>query len=148
MIVWNVMIVIGFIADRLTKYWAVTALQQVPMVAAPWLSFSFALNRGVSWSLFHSESSLQFVLVSLLIAFVVGALTWHMWQRYIKGHTVYGEWLVLGGAISNLWDRYWYGGVVDFIMFHYRDWVWPLFNIADCMIVVGIALMTYELLKE
>jgi signal peptidase II len=42
--------------------------------------------------------------------------------------------LLIGGAISNLLDRFFHGGVVDFIDMHYMNWHWPAFNIADSFI--------------
>ena len=51
--------------------------------------------------------------------------------------------LVIGGAIGNVIDRIIHGHVVDFIQWHWQDWYWPAFNIADAAIVggaIGIAL--------
>lgn len=49
---------------------------------------------------------------------------------------------ILGGAVGNLVDRLQYGYVIDFLDFHYKDvFHLPPFNIADCSIVVGVAMM-------
>jgi len=50
-------------------------------------------------------------------------------------------WLVILGAGSNLLDRFKYGAVIDFIDFK----IWPVFNLADVMIVVGLGLLSYDL---
>ena len=47
--------------------------------------------------------------------------------------------LILGGAIGNLIDRVRYGYVVDFLDFR----IWPVFNIADCAIVIGVIVLVY-----
>jgi signal peptidase II len=54
--------------------------------------------------------------------------------------------LILGGAFSNLIDRLRQGYVVDFIEAHAGQHVWPLFNVADSCIVVGVALLAWYLL--
>ena len=56
--------------------------------------------------------------------------------------------MLLGGAIGNLWDRLLWGHVVDFLQFHYANWYFPSFNVADSAITVGAAcLILDELLR-
>jgi signal peptidase II len=45
---------------------------------------------------------------------------------------------ILGGAIGNLIDRLLYGEVIDFLLFYWRDWAWPAFNVADSCITIGV----------
>jgi signal peptidase II len=52
--------------------------------------------------------------------------------------------LVLGGAVGNVIDRSFYGYVVDFILFHYQEWSYPAFNIADSAITCGVILILYD----
>lgn len=52
--------------------------------------------------------------------------------------------LILGGAIGNLIDRLAYGHVVDFLLFHWRDWYYPAFNIADSAITLGAGLLIWD----
>jgi signal peptidase II len=53
---------------------------------------------------------------------------------------------VLGGAIGNLTDRIVYGEVIDFLDFRlWGGYVWPTFNLADCWIVVGVAILMLEM---
>ena len=49
--------------------------------------------------------------------------------------------LIIGGAIGNLVDRLRFGYVVDFIHWYWRDFSWPVFNLADSAIVAGAALL-------
>lgn len=55
--------------------------------------------------------------------------------------------LILGGAVGNLYDRIVLGHVVDFIVWHYREYEWPAFNIADAAICVGAALLIWDMFK-
>ena len=52
--------------------------------------------------------------------------------------------LILGGAIVNLWDRLTIGQVVDFLLFHWRGWSYPAFNVADSAITVGAGLLIVD----
>ena len=56
--------------------------------------------------------------------------------------------LVLGGAIGNLYDRLTLGYVVDFLYFHYENFYWPAFNVADSAICVGVALLFLDGFKK
>ena len=53
---------------------------------------------------------------------------------------------VIGGALGNLNDRIIYGYVIDFIEFHYNTLYWPIFNIADVAISVGVILLLYGMI--
>ncbi len=52
--------------------------------------------------------------------------------------------LILGGALGNLWDRLALGAVIDFLLFHYKGWFYPAFNVADSAITVGAALLILD----
>jgi signal peptidase II len=52
--------------------------------------------------------------------------------------------LILGGGLGNLIDRVSLGYVVDFISWHYGEWYWPAFNIADAAICVGAVLLLWD----
>jgi len=56
---------------------------------------------------------------------------------------------ILGGALGNLTDRLYYGEVIDFLDFRLiGGYVWPTFNMADCWIVVGVAVLMLQMLFE
>jgi signal peptidase II len=54
--------------------------------------------------------------------------------------------LILGGAAGNLWDRVVSGRVVDFLLFYFKQYQWPVFNLADSAIVIGAGLLVLEIL--
>ncbi len=56
--------------------------------------------------------------------------------------------LILGGALGNLHDRFFYGYVVDFLAFHWQHSYFPAFNIADSAITLGAILLIWETLFE
>jgi signal peptidase II len=56
--------------------------------------------------------------------------------------------LVAGGAIGNLIDRIYFGVVTDFVLWHYHEHEWPVFNVADIVLVVGVGLMFIDIQIE
>ncbi len=133
--------------DIVTKVFAVRFCQS-EVVITSFFSCELAYNRGVSWSMLHSDSSLVFALVTALIVFIVGWLVLYTRNRCQAGYPIGAEIAVLAGSTGNLVNRFVYGGVVDFLMFHYGDWTWPLFNIADIAIVCGALYMIFDSFRE
>ena len=131
--------------DRIAKLWAITYACQSPLsLVGNYVSCMVTYNRGVSWSLLSYESVTGFGLVTILIITIIGMLVVHMIREYQGNQSMLvGESLVLGGALSNLYDRIIYGGVVDFISLQYGNWSFPVFNIADIAIVCGVMIMFY-----
>jgi len=138
---------VAIIIDRLTKSYALAHWHERYEVNSL-LSFELIMNRGISWSMLSSHDATFFTVVSCIVAAITIALAWYAWQRYEHGYTVVGEVLVLAGAISNLLDRYVYGGVIDFIVLSYHTWTWPVFNVADMCIVGGVGIMLLMSLCE
>ncbi len=130
-----------FFIDRLSKCIALSWCAQVPCIISPFLSCALYFNRGISWGVFHSESDYLFAGVSLIITMITLLIFWYAYCRYMQGHSIIGPLCVIVGSFSNLIDRVVYGGVIDFIVFSYHGWSWPVFNIADVVIVLGVALM-------
>lgn len=140
-------LVVPFIIDRVTKYWAINyALENCPV--NQYLSFDLVINRGISWGMFHSPNPVVFTLVSSLIGLTVGLLGWYIWSRLQQQQFILGELLVMSGAISNLIDRVLHVGVVDFILFSCGSYSFPVFNVADVCIVVGLGIMVITSLCE
>lgn len=128
-----------FIADRITKQIALSYAK--PCVINDYLSFELMFNRGVSWSMFHSDNNLIFWLVTLVVSGIALSLTYYAYTRYYIGHVIVGELLILAGASSNIIDRCMYQGVIDFVVLTFGCWTFPVFNIADVAIIIGVIFM-------
>lgn len=129
--------------DQATKQIALDLFQpraRVPVL--PVLDLTLAWNRGVSFGMFGGGGvpAWVFVLVSLAIS---GVLFWQM-ARSETWLAKVGFGLIVGGAIGNVIDRLIYGAVVDFILLYWRDWSWPVFNVADTAITFGVALILID----
>src|ERR1700719_2844854 len=105
-------------------------------------------NTGAAFSLFaDSPSRWKTTLLigfSLIAMIIVSVLLWK--QSHVLTTTGIALSLILGGAVGNLWDRVASGRVVDFLLFYYRQYQWPVFNLADSAIVVGAGLLVIEIL--
>lgn len=106
----------------------------------PFFNLTMVWNEGISFGLFHGTGIWLLVGLSLIITAVFS-----VWLTRATG------WLqaislamVIGGAIGNVIDRLRFGAVADFFDFHIGSWHYPAFNIADCAIVVGIALLVLD----
>lgn len=127
--------------DRLTKYWVMYCMPQYKINS--WCSIDLVFNRGISFGLFHSHDVMIFSAVNILIGSVIAMLMVHSCYRFISGQSILGEVAIFTGAISNVIDRYVYGGVIDFIAFSYKDWHFAVFNGADAFIFCGVIVMLF-----
>ena len=84
------------------------------------------------------------VLFSIVALAIVIALLWR--HSHSMNTTGIALSLILGGALGNLWDRLLSGKVVDFLLFYFRQYQWPAFNVADSAIVIGAGLLMLEIL--
>lgn len=104
----------------------------------PFFNIVYVENTGSAFGMFKSLGSLFFVIVSLLaIVFVTFLLIKERDNRVCYA-------LVLGGAAGNLLDRLIYGYVIDFLDFYVGGFHWPVFNIADSALTVGIFLLLFK----
>jgi signal peptidase II len=126
------------LADRLSKYWAITSIRYNDISVSRFFDFSFGWNKGISWGIFNQSSRLGFILLTSFIAVIILIFLGYTVMEYLSGKKIYMEILVISGAVSNFFDRLYYGAVIDFIDFHYGALHWPTFNIADMCIVIGI----------
>lgn len=135
------------VADQITKLWAISLKEGGHItVFESWWHFIYVENRGALWGIGNDfpvfYRKLIFLGISSLITlFIVYLLLTYSESRLMK--VIYG--FVLGGAIGNLYDRFFRGFVVDFIDWHAGDlYHWPTFNIADAAIVVAVFLLAVE----
>jgi len=132
--------------DQLAKWWVVASLPEGGWwspVPGLWRVFRIVhtTNSGAAFGIFPNQGSF-FILVAVI---VVVAIVFYQQRLPVSG------WLIrltlglqLGGAVGNLVDRLRYGSVIDFIDIGF----WPIFNLADLSIVVGVAVLAYHLWRE
>jgi signal peptidase II len=130
------------ILDQLTKYYVVSNFylgESVPVIENIF-HWTYILNPGAAFGMF--EGSRWFFVV---IAIGVLGGIWYMRDEINEGGWMmqYGAALFGGGAIGNLIDRTRSGLVIDFFDFR----IWPVFNVADIAICVGVAMILWKILQ-
>lgn len=128
------------LADRVTKYLAIH-LWATPYVVNRLVTLQLVYNRGISWGMLHTDTPMGYGIVTLLVLSVLSIFCWYIVQQYRTGHAIGIPLMIAAGALSNVYDRLLYPGVIDCITVHIGDWYWPVFNIADCMISIGIGIL-------
>jgi signal peptidase II len=123
--------------------------QSIPVVPG-YFDLTFVLNPGAAFSLFATLPDWVrnpfFIAVSLIAAvLIVVYRTRHLQDNRLASFSLA---LVLGGAVGNLIDRVRFGVVVDFLDVHVHQYHWPVFNVADSAISVGVTLLLLESLLE
>ncbi len=124
-----------------------TLHESIPLL--PFFSLTYVRNTGAAFGILGELSpALRLPLFILVTVVAVGALA-----SYLRQLRPDQRWLaaalggILGGATGNLIDRLRYGEVVDFLHLHYRGFDWPMFNVADSAITVGVALLLLHSLR-
>ena len=143
---------LSFGLDQTVKWWLLQVVGQPTGLDAialtPFFDLRMAWNRGVSYGLLTTDNQALLVAISLLISTAL----WIWLARTQRPVTAAALGLIIGGALSNALDRAFRGAVADFFYFHWDGLKFALlnfiFNPADVAIVVGVALLLYESLRE
>lgn len=147
---WYLLSLAVLIIDQWTKWLAETNLtfhEPVPVIE-PFLNWTLAYNYGAAFSFLADQAGWQkwfFAGLALVMSlFLIGYLI--KAPRRAKLLST-GLAMVLGGAVGNLIDRLLHGHVIDFIHVHNADvWHYPIFNIADMGISIGVAMIVIDML--
>ena len=128
--------------DRATKIWAAASLKAVGTIPLiPFFDLTYVENTGAAFGLGRGAGKL---LTIVSIALVVGLQylrrRWPKNDIWLQG----GALLVTTGAIGNLYDRFRFGYVVDFLHIHH----WPVFNVADSCITIGALMLAWGMKDE
>ncbi len=109
----------------------------------PFLNFILVFNPGISFGFLGDGGETQRILLTMFASVVALALT--LWAIISdKASIKISLAMIAGGAVGNAIDRVLYGAVVDFIDFHYKNFHWPAFNIADAAITIGVAIVIID----
>jgi signal peptidase II len=141
------------VADQLSKSWVIAFFDGASSggvsaagrsrVVTPFFNLVLTWNRGMSFGFFNQDSAWNVVLFSGLAAIIVAALLVWLWRTDSRLVST-GIGLVMGGAVGNVIDRLRLGAVTDFLDFHWGDWHFAAFNLADSGITVGVAFLLID----
>lgn len=144
---WLYLSLIVFALDQATKWIVIGRFEEFDRVYVwPFFSLVRYHNTGAAFSLFADAGGWQHYLFTAIAIVVSAGIIWYQWVLPAKGCRTLaaGLALVLGGAIGNVCDRLVHGHVIDFLLFYYKEWAWPAFNVADMAISVGVTLIIFD----
>jgi len=133
------------VATKLVVYRTLTTNQGSIRILGDWVRLTYIHNAGAAFGLFQG-SRWFFIGVSVLSALVITSLALSSRYRDRLMQIAFG--LILGGALGNLLDRIWLGVVIDFLDVGIGARRWPIFNVADSGVTIGVLLLALRLLAE
>ena len=142
--------IVTLVLDQASKLWLLFVFDLAHRGAVkvtPFFDLVLAWNVGISFGWFQNDSQVAQIILMLVKAVAVIVLAiWMARSRTLVATVALG--LIIGGAIGNAIDRFAYGAVVDFALFHLqiggKTFNWYVFNLADVAIVAGVAALLYD----
>jgi len=144
LIIGSIFLVICFAIDRFSKIYILNILNnegQVDFYINQYLNIYLVWNTGIGFGLFSSESNFFynfFTFIIIVINFLI--LYFALIETKIKSFFLM---IILGGSLGNLFDRFYYKAVPDFIDLNYAGYHWFIFNVADIFITIGIICLIF-----
>ena len=144
--IWLVIILVSVLLglDLSLKYLVSNYLTTVNIIDN-FFSLTYVLNDGAAFSLFASRTYLLILIALVCLFFIIYELENNLDDRVLS----IGYSLVLAGLLGNFIDRLIDGYIIDYLSFKILGYSYPIFNLADILIVVGIVIVIIkEILKE
>ncbi len=146
----NLIFIIGFfwfIVDLITKLLVsnLLVLDASNVIIDNFFYLTYTHNYGAAWSIFTGNIYFLIIVGILIIGFML---------YYIAKNKVSNIWeilgygLFLGGAFGNIVDRIVNGYVTDFLDFRFGNYYFPIFNVADIGIVIGVFLLLIDTFRR
>ena len=104
-----------------------------------YLNIVLIWNKGIAFGLLSFSESYLYKIISLIIAAIIFVLI--MMSLKSQGFRRYSLLIIVGGALGNLHDRFFFNAVPDFIDFHIGNFHWFIFNVSDIFITSGVIIM-------
>lgn len=138
--------ILFLIIDFLTKLIIKTNFQlyqSIPIIPN-FFSLTYVINQGAAFSILEGKQLMLSILAIGVIILILKTLK----KQELKSYKIICYSLLIGGILGNLVDRLIYKGVVDFLDFKLFNYQAPIFNLADCFIVISIILIIILETKE
>ncbi|MCX8130648.1 MAG: signal peptidase II [Clostridia bacterium] len=141
--IWIIIIIIALILDQLSKFLVINniGLGVSNAVIENFFYLTYVRNKGAAWSILQNGRYFFLIITPIILA-VLGFYLTKSKNKLLNISISF----IIGGAIGNYIDRLFRVSVVDFLEFHFGSYIFPIFNIADCFIVVGTFLLGYYLI--
>ena len=130
--------------DRISKIIILNILDDVGRVDIyinSFFSLFLVWNKGIGFGLFSFDENYIYNGISLFILIINLIIIYLIYNE--KAPKTYFLAIILGGSLGNLFDRYYYSAVPDFIDLNYKGYHWFIFNVADIFITLGIICLIF-----
>ena len=138
------LVLLVFALDRISKSIILNILDdtgKVDIYVNSFFSLFLVWNKGIGFGLFSFDKSSIYNGISLIILIINLIIIYLIYIE--KTPKTYFLAIILGGSIGNLFDRYYYTAVPDFIDLNYNGYHWFIFNVADIFITLGIICLIF-----
>jgi signal peptidase II len=131
-------------ADLISKHMiAASGITDIVLIPG-FFHFTYAENTGMAWSLLSGQTGL----LALISAVAIGVMLRYLLVNKPDKLTSFALALMIGGAAGNLYDRLFLGYVRDFLNFYIFGYDFPVFNIADAALCIGVFLLVIASFTE
>ena len=135
----SLIFIVIFFLDRLSKIYIISLAKinsSVDIFVTKYLNIYLIWNDGIAFGLLSFDERSAYTAITVLIAIISIVVL----VLIIKTNDIrfYFYLFVFGGALANLFDRFYYSAVPDFIDIHINDYHWFIFNVADIFITIGV----------
>lgn len=135
-----ILTILFFVIDLVSKL-VISNLMNVNdtiLVIKDFFYITYVRNTGAAWSIFAGKTWLLVIVSFIIIVFIIYYILKNKPKSKLEK---IGYAMILGGAIGNFFDRIVYGYVIDFFDFYIFGYSYPIFNLADSFIFVGVILL-------
>jgi len=140
-----IIIFVIFLVDRLVKSYLIdlqTNGTNVDFYIFSFLNIFLVWNTGIGFGLLSLETNIFYHFLTFIIVLINIGLAYLLYKS--RGLYSYLIAIIIGGSLGNLFDRMYYYAVPDFIDFHFGDYHWFVFNVADIFISAGIVMVIIQ----
>ena len=128
-----------YFLDRLSKIYVIQLDKNnlgSDIFNSAYLNIVLIWNKGIAFGLLSFNESYLYNFISLIIAIIIIVLV--IMSLKSQGFKRYSLLMIVGGALGNLHDRFFFNAVPDFIDFHIGNFHWFIFNVSDIFITLGV----------
>lgn len=137
-----ILLIIDFISKRIVI--SNLELGKSIKVIKNFFYLTYTRNTGAAFSILEDSQILLIIITVIILFFINKNLNR---SKLSKSETIsFG--LILGGILGNLYDRIAYKYVIDFLDFKIFGYNYPIFNLADTFIVIGVFILLIKYIKE
>jgi len=134
-----------FLTDQFTKFQVIKYITDEQLIRInSYLYIVHFKNEGAAFNFLSDAGGWQRYFLSIVAAIASVFIIFMLKKHREDVCMALGLSLILGGAFGNMYDRILLGHVTDFLYFHFNNYYWPAFNVADSAITIGAIIIIYE----